>query len=526
MRRALPGLALLVLATTSALAAAADGPVELRPERPLDAPLAVAPDAFAQFNWTVTNGADDGLLVALHASGPTGWNVTVVPDTFDLPGRGEGQARTFAILLGVPARAEPQVETVTLQIVAANSTAGILATQDVVVRVAVTHSALVLGWFDNPLPAPLDNAYGVFLANLAFWAFVAALLIGLQDPILTWLTRKSEKHVTARILKLLRVPVFIGLLFFGFTQSWAALPPSPWVDVGRRVFASLFILVVMYVVYKAFRAATLYYVENVASRTSSDLDDILVPVLEKIGAVVIVAGGLLYFIGTLGIDLTAFVAGGVVVSMVLAFAAQDTLSNFFAGLFLMLDRPFLRGDDIMVSAGGILEGEVFRVDQVGLRSTRLYHYKNHQIVVVPNNDLATNPVINLMHPDARYRVHLPVGVNYGADVDQVQHLLEAAAAQHPLVETAPGFEPFASLERFGESSLDFVLLFFVRDMRTRGRVASDVRERILKDFAANGIEIPFPQRVVRVVGDGGGTAGSPSPGSRVVGPSHDPPKRS
>jgi MscS family membrane protein len=523
MLRAL-GPVLLALLLLAGPAVAAGGAIELRAERPLDAPVPVAPDAVAQFNFTATNAGEDGLLVSLRVAAPAGWNASAVPPSFDLPPRGEGQVRTFVVVVVVPADAPPRAERLTLQVVTANSTAGVLATQDLEVRLEVTHTALVLGLFRNPMPAPFDNAYGVFLLDLVFWSFIAITLILLQDPILLWLSRRAEKHVSARIVQLLRVPVFIALLFLGLTQSWAALPPSWWVLVGQRMFASLFILVAMYVTYKAFRAVTYYYIENIASKTESELDDILVPVLEKVGAVVIVAGGLLYFIGTLGIDLTAFVAGGVVVSMVLAFAAQDTLSNFFAGLFLMLDRPFVQGDDIIVPSSG-LANEAYRVDQVGLRSTRLYQYSAHQLVTVPNNELAKNPIINLMHPDQRARCALEVGVGYDSDVEMVKRILFQAATEHPL--STPDPIPIAQLTAFGDSALTFTLAFHVRDVRKRGEALSAVRERVLAEFRRAGIDIPYPQRVVHVKGlPGGDGPGGHPPGPANVVTSRDPAKRS
>ncbi|HEV8361266.1 MAG TPA: mechanosensitive ion channel domain-containing protein [Candidatus Thermoplasmatota archaeon] len=526
-----PGAASLALLVLLAPLASAQAPeLGLSLERALDAALPVAPGEVVRLNLTLTNPTDDGLLVSVVARGPEGWNATALPASFDLPPRAAGEQRIVTLGFVVPERARPRVEHVALEVTAINSTTGALLTRALDVPVEVTHTALVLGLFQNPLPAPLDNAYGVFLLDLAVWAFIAGSIIVLQDPIVKFLTRRAERRVSLRIVVLLRVPMFAFLVFFGLTQSWRALPPSEAVDLGQRVFGSLYILVTMYLVYKVFRAVILYYIENIAIRTESQLDDILVPVLEKVGAVVIVLAGILYFISTLGIDLTAFVAGGVVVSMVLAFAAQDTLSNFFAGLFLMLDRPFVRGDDIVLVTGGPLAGDIFRVDQVGLRSTRLYHYKNHQIVVMPNNDLAKNPVVNMMYPDHRYRVHVPVGVAYEADVDLVQKVLEAAARAHPDVDSSPGFEPFASLDGFGDSQLDFVLLFYIKDVKRRIRIASDVRERILKDFAAEGIEIPFPQTVMRVMPgptDGGGEGLPPgtAPGTPPT-RTPDGPKRS
>lgn len=543
--RARPGLllALLVGVAMAPLADAEAPQFRIVPDRDLAGGLDVAPGQVVRLNFTAENLGSDTVGLALDTDAPQGWNATILPAGFDLPNGSSGEVRRFTLSVQVPEAAKVATYPIAIEAVAVGP-GGEATRLEVPVQLRITHVALVLGMWANPLPAPLDNPYGVFLLDLVFWAVIAGAIILLQDPIVRWLTRRAERSVSARIVRDLRKPMFMALVFLGITQAWQALPPSWWVEVGHRILAALTILVGMYVVYKVFRAALTYYIENVSAKTESTLDDILVPVLEKVGAVVIVVAGLLYFIGSLGIELGTFIAGGVVVSMVLAFAAQDTLSNFFAGLFLMLDRPFGRGDDIMLVSGGPIAGDIFRVDHVGLRSTRLYHYKNHQLVVMPNNELAKNPVVNLMYPDLRWRVHLPLTVTYGANVDQVQALLEGCARDHPMVDTSPGFEPFASLEGFHENGMHFVLLFLVRDVKKRARTASDVREAILKAFGANGITLAFPQREVRIVvtpesadaaGGSNGNAqvagtllrrASPGAAAPPAGQGPEPPKRS
>jgi small-conductance mechanosensitive channel len=103
----------------------------------------------------------------------------------------------------------------------------------------------------------------------------------------------------------------------------------------------------------------------------------------------------------------------------------------------------------------------------------------------------------------RLRALVRVGVNYGADTAKVRDILERAAREHPDCDTAPGFEPTSYLEKFGESSVDFVLKFFhhVKRDRDRNRIPGEVQERIYRDLAAAGIDIPFPQRVVTLKGE-------------------------
>ncbi|MCA1814594.1 MAG: mechanosensitive ion channel, partial [Halobacteriales archaeon] len=103
----------------------------------------------------------------------------------------------------------------------------------------------------------------------------------------------------------------------------------------------------------------------------------------------------------------------------------------------------------------------------------------------------------------RLRGSVRVGVGYGADPAKVKEILERAAREHPDADKTPGFEPTAYLEKFGESSVDFVLKFFhhVKRDRDRNRIPGEVQERIYRDLTAAGIDIPLPQRVITVKGD-------------------------
>jgi len=105
-------------------------------------------------------------------------------------------------------------------------------------------------------------------------------------------------------------------------------------------------------------------------------------------------------------------------------------------------------------------------------------------------------VINWSYGDPRIRLHLPVGVAYRSDVDQVKRLLLEAARSHPQVRTHP--EPDVGFTPFGDSALQFDLFFWVGEAKGGVRVLSDLRCRIHQRFKESGIEIPFPQREILV----------------------------
>jgi small-conductance mechanosensitive channel len=219
------------------------------------------------------------------------------------------------------------------------------------------------------------------------------------------------------------------------------------------------------------------------------VDDLLVPVLEKVGAAVIVALVGVFLFKALGVDLSFLLAGGLVLGLVVSFAAQDTLSNFFAGIFILIDQPFREGDELMLETG-----EICRVDDIGLRTTKLFHFKNNQQMILPNNELATKRIINMSYPDPMYRLVLDVGVAYGSDLRKVKGILDEVGRSHESVIKDERHAPSVFVKEFGDSSINFEVRVFIPSSRHRNPVATDLIIAIKDAFDKADIEIPFPQR--------------------------------
>jgi small-conductance mechanosensitive channel len=182
-----------------------------------------------------------------------------------------------------------------------------------------------------------------------------------------------------------------------------------------------------------------------------------------------------------------------VAGLVVAFAAQDTLSNFFAGIFLLVDRPFSIGDTIIVENGDYCE-----VLHVGLRSTRLYDIFTSDMLVIPNNKLANMNIVNVSKPDKREKVTMEIGVAYDSELEKVEAILLEITGKHPNIDRAEESTPVVRLSSFGENGAIYRLFFTVDDWNNRWRVAHELRKEILARFAKDGIKIPYPQRVVHM----------------------------
>jgi small-conductance mechanosensitive channel len=205
--------------------------------------------------------------------------------------------------------------------------------------------------------------------------------------------------------------------------------------------------------------------------------------------------GFLVLLSALGIQITPILTALGVGGLAVALALQDTLSNLFAGMHLLADRPIRVGDYVKIA--DTVEGYV--VD-VGWRSTRVRALQNH-VVVVPNKKVAESIITNYDLPEPRMALLVPVGVAYGSDPDHVERVLveEAtrAAGEVPgLLADPPPFVRF--IPGFGAYSLDFTLVCQVATFVDQYTVQHELRKRILRRLRAEGIEIPFPVRTVEL----------------------------
>jgi small-conductance mechanosensitive channel len=346
--------------------------------------------------------------------------------------------------------------------------------------------SLVLGQWQNPLPHPLDGAFGTFLLNVSLWLLLASAVRIVFGPVLKALARRTKSTLDDKVIDILGTPLFIVLFFVGVRLSLEAFALPPGLEGFLDVAGSLLAIVVIgYVVFRAWNEIALVYAHRLAERTHSTVDNRLLPVLEKLGGVVIILFAAVAVLQALGLGFGWLLAGGAFASLVVGLAAQDTLSNFFSGLHLLLDQPFTEGDEIQLESG-----EICTVRKVGLRSSHLYNSQNHEMLILPNNLLATRPVTNLMRPDRKHRVWIDVGVTYQADADQVRRILTDAALAHPKVLREPGNEPQARLVDFGPPALRYTLIFWVGDHKDRNPVASDLRIAILRHFKEANIALP------------------------------------
>lgn len=216
--------------------------------------------------------------------------------------------------------------------------------------------------------------------------------------------------------------------------------------------------------------------------------------IRVVGRIIVLSMGGVMILQSLGIAVEPLIASLGIGSLAIGLALKDTLSHFFAGVYLFADRPIRVGDYIRLESGQ--EGFVH---QISWRATRILMPANNMIVV-PNSKLADAILVNFDLPDPPMSLSLPISVSYSCDPARVMAVLEEEAAG--AVGTVPGLvgdpAPILRFSGFGDNSLDFTLIVRVASFMDQFAVQSDLRRRIFDRFTREGIEIPFPQRTVHI----------------------------
>ncbi|NRD19606.1 mechanosensitive ion channel [Winogradskyella eckloniae] len=199
---------------------------------------------------------------------------------------------------------------------------------------------------------------------------------------------------------------------------------------------------------------------------------------------------LLITLHSVGVNVTAVFAASAALLIGIGLALQTLFQDIISGVFILIDQSVHVGDIIEI------DGKVGRVEEIKLRTTRAVTIDN-KVLVIPNHLYLENSLYNWTQNGTTTRESVEVGVAYGSDVQLVKKLLLQAASTHEDVLSSP--EPTVIFTNFGESSLDFKLVFTLADSFKAQFPKSDLRFEIERLFRENDVTIPFPQRDIHII---------------------------
>ena len=347
-----------------------------------------------------------------------------------------------------------------------------------------------------------DSSFiGAIAAGLILAAFVTLAI--LLRVVLAILTKRTNKDNADRLLLVIvgsiKGPtvlfvITLGLLFGYFTISrieegiFASLNGTS--EYAFQLWKVLAIFIATFTTSHLADRTIRWYLRNVAMNTATTLDDTLLPIFRRILPITIYAIGGLVAIDSLGISASPILAGLGIGGLAVALAVQPTLSNFFAGTYVVTEGELKTGDFIELDGG-----PAGYVESVGWRSTKIRTRFNN-LVIIPNSRMAGSIVTNYFSPTPAMNIIVECGVSYESDLSHVETIaLEEAAS---LVKESPhsvkNVDPFFGFSNFGDSNIDFFIFVQAVDRQGTFTLKSELMKRIHARFASEGIEINYPVR--------------------------------
>ena len=328
--------------------------------------------------------------------------------------------------------------------------------------------------------------YVAALLVIFFSIIVARIVDLIFSRLFPRLVSRTTTNLDDQFIKLLHRPIFASVVSIGLFISIDIIGLE---ETRSRIVGGIIqtILIFIWLLFGLSASRLLLSAMSRNQKRFEFVQSTTEPLLKNAIAVLLLLAGAYAIMVAWGINVTGLVASAGIVGLALSFAAQDTLSNLFAGIAILADKPYQIGDYIIID--NVDRG---MVTHIGLRSTRLLTRDDVEISV-PNSVMGNAKIVNEAGgPRAQYRVRASVGVAYGTDIDKVMQVLEKIGTAHHDVLQSP--EPRVRFRQFGDSSLDFELLCWVDEPVKRGLVVHELNCEIYREFAAHDIQIPFPQR--------------------------------
>ncbi len=312
--------------------------------------------------------------------------------------------------------------------------------------------------------------------------------------------RQADDHsLAASVLTTLKGPLALLLVTLGMLLAFQALASSTdsalsWLADYRewalRAWLVSVALIASYLATHVLESVSIWYLENVAARTASDIDDRIMAQVRRFVPLVMYTVGVLLSLDLLGVSITPLIAGLGIAGIAVALALQPTLGNLFSGTYLAVEGELNEGDFVELEGGP----SGFVVD-VGWRSTKIRDRFNNMIMI-PNSQLVDSILTNYYSYSKVMTVLVACGVSYESDLVRVEEVALEVAAQvrDDLEEAVDEFDPIIRFTAFGDSNIDFVVVMQAADRAASFAVRHETIKRLHTRFNQEGIEINYPVR--------------------------------
>lgn len=328
------------------------------------------------------------------------------------------------------------------------------------------------------------------LAIFVGLAFLSKVILGRVVPMFT---KRTQTNLDDLITEAIKGPMFAVLILLGLWLSVARVPElSRYVSVVHQIFIVFLIIVVSTGTARVVNMILVWYGEEIATRTKTDIDDKLLPLLRRLSTFLIYIIAIMMILAQLGQEITPLLAGLGIGGLAVALALQPTLSNFLAGTYVMSDAVIHKGHYIKLDSGA--EGIV---EDIGWRITKIRDWQGN-LVILPNAKMADAVVINYEKPDASMLFIVDCGVSYDSDLTMVEQITIAVGQEvmQKFPEGAKDFTTVVRFKEFGDSNINFAVVLKAVNRPGQFIVKHEFIKALHRRFADEGIEIQYPVRKV------------------------------
>ena len=348
-----------------------------------------------------------------------------------------------------------------------------------------------------------QNNLWISIISILVFVFIL-VLAGLTQIILQKLYKstntKDPSKIFPQIIKIIKGPIvvlicvsapFASITIFNEISETSLQPLLKLIiNWGYKVWWIIIIFWIANLLSKITQLILTSYITTIIQKTNTGIESKILPPIRRVLPLAIYSIALLVTLDGLGVAISPLLAGFGIGGLAVALAVQPTLSNFFAGTYLVTEGELKEGDFIELDGGP--SGYV--VD-VGWRSTKIRSRFNN-LVIIPNSKMVDTIVTNFYSPTPAMNVIVNCGVSYDSNLKQVEEIVTEIA--NDLVKTSPyaieEVDPFIGFSNFGDSNIDFFVFLQAKDRTESFILKSELIKRIHQRFEKEDIEINYPVR--------------------------------
>lgn len=349
----------------------------------------------------------------------------------------------------------------------------------------------IMGLWENFLPEPLDGPWGAFGLSVLIWVAMGLLVMKVVGPAVHRLTRRTQSKWDDLAAEVLRLPLTMLIIAYGTVSSLQILELAPSMVADLELTYMIILTIIASIVaYRILVKVVACYGKEKCNDGKDDAKDLLVDTVSLVGKVIIPVVAIFVIAGLLGVNLGNMILGIGFLGLVIGYATQNTLSNMFAGMQLLFDRPFKTGDRVPLS-----DGHTAQVLDVGLLTTSFLDLDTNEEVIVPNALIESQVIVNMNAPDVRWKSDVKVKVSSEEDPRVVEELMMEASRRTPQI-LQGARAPVVRLSEVKDGRMRLTIFIWIDDVANRHLARTEYRRNLVKVFKEKGMEFAVPRSQV------------------------------